>query len=265
MAKFLPTHRQYCLCLAIYRNGSAILASSDTVGDNVPDKIFPCLNGSLRHSGNRVTILGHRGCVARDTTHWAASGDVHESADESAAPRGLSSFQSIVTTGEALTPAVQKHSWRWEFARQPRMMPLTVNLLDLYRPSENLRRRAWFSRLAAFFFDRRFGKMSEGIRAPPSSSTIRLLAGVDLLRKFFAQGSPLPRCAIEAARLDGRFGPGRPTNAKVIWAEARPRSGQSVDSANFKTRSRILARIVFSVVEALEAGARTAANSSWPK
>src|SRR5712664_4348829 len=61
---------------------STVLASSDTVGDDMPDK-SALLNGRLRHSGDGVTILGHRGCVARHK-YVGRLGNVHESANESA-------------------------------------------------------------------------------------------------------------------------------------------------------------------------------------
>src|SRR3984885_8826765 len=57
-----------------------ILASPDSVGDDMSDK-SALLNGCLRHSGDGVTVLGHRGCIS----HYkdiGRLGDVHESADE---------------------------------------------------------------------------------------------------------------------------------------------------------------------------------------
>src|SRR5438477_2055812 len=61
---------------------STVLASSDTVGNDMSDK-SSLLNGCLRHSGHGVTVLGHRGCVARHK-HVGGLGDVHVSADECA-------------------------------------------------------------------------------------------------------------------------------------------------------------------------------------
>ena len=43
----------------------AILASSDSVGNDVPDE-SSLLNSCLRHSGNGVTILGHSGHISGD-------------------------------------------------------------------------------------------------------------------------------------------------------------------------------------------------------
>src|ERR1700726_4878067 len=65
---------------------STVLASPDTVGDDLSDK-SALLNGCLRYSGNGVTILGYRGCIS----HYkdvGRLGDVHESANE-CAPRAV--------------------------------------------------------------------------------------------------------------------------------------------------------------------------------
>src|SRR5580704_5481732 len=61
---------------------STIPASPDAVGDDVSDK-SALLNGCLRHSGDGVTILGHRGCVSY-YEDIGRLGDVHESANECA-------------------------------------------------------------------------------------------------------------------------------------------------------------------------------------
>ena len=61
---------------------STILASSDTVGDEMPDK-SSLLNGCLRHAGHGVTILVYRGCVARHK-YVGRFRNFHQSANESA-------------------------------------------------------------------------------------------------------------------------------------------------------------------------------------
>ena len=74
----LADHRHIAFVAVSKR--STILASPDTVGDEMPDK-SALLNGCLRHSGDGVTILGHRGCISR-YKDVGRLGDVHESADE---------------------------------------------------------------------------------------------------------------------------------------------------------------------------------------
>src|SRR5216684_7507535 len=76
----LADHRHIAFVAVSKR--STILASPDTVSDDMPDK-SSLLNGCLRYSGDGVTILGHRGCVARHK-HVGRLGNVHESANESA-------------------------------------------------------------------------------------------------------------------------------------------------------------------------------------
>src|ERR1700754_742195 len=61
---------------------STILASLDTIGDDMPDK-SSLLNGCLRDSGDWVAVLGHRGCISR-YKDVGRLGDVHESADQCA-------------------------------------------------------------------------------------------------------------------------------------------------------------------------------------
>src|ERR1700692_302968 len=61
---------------------STILAPLVTVGDDMSDK-SALLNGCLRHSGDVVAILGHRGCISHDE-NIGRLGDLHESADECA-------------------------------------------------------------------------------------------------------------------------------------------------------------------------------------
>ena len=87
------------------------------------------LNGCLRHSGDGVTILSHRGCVARHK-HVGRLGNVHESANESA-------------TGAICLRPEHFHNRRGANACCPkhggagnpdasRNHALVVNLLDLY-------------------------------------------------------------------------------------------------------------------------------------
>src|SRR5260370_6658402 len=75
--EILPDHRHVAFVAVPKR--STILASPDTVGDDMSDK-SALLNGCLRHSGDGVTILGHRGCISHDKDIWRL-GDVHESAN----------------------------------------------------------------------------------------------------------------------------------------------------------------------------------------
>src|SRR5277367_5355724 len=76
----LANHRHIAFVAVSKR--SAILASFDTVGDDVSNE-SALLNGCLRHTGDGVTILGHRGCIS----HYkdiGCLGDVHASAHERA-------------------------------------------------------------------------------------------------------------------------------------------------------------------------------------
>src|ERR1700719_4043135 len=80
--KVLADHRHVALVAVPKR--STILASPGSVGDDAPDE-SALLNGRLRHSGNGMTILGHRGCISyyKDVGRL---GDVHAGANE-CAPR----------------------------------------------------------------------------------------------------------------------------------------------------------------------------------
>src|ERR1700722_10659017 len=68
------------IALVAVSKRSTVLASPDPVGDDTSDKPA-LLNGRLCHSGNRMTVLGHRGCIAHNKD-IGRLGDVHESADE---------------------------------------------------------------------------------------------------------------------------------------------------------------------------------------
>src|SRR5712671_5072103 len=107
---------------------STILASSDTVGNDMPDK-SSLLNCCLRYSGHGVTILGHRGCVARHK-HVGRLGDVHESANE-CAPGAVRGRPQHFYDRRGANACCPKHGG----AGNPgagRDDALAVNLLDLY-------------------------------------------------------------------------------------------------------------------------------------
>src|SRR3954470_1161388 len=74
----LADHRH--IALVVVPERSAVLASPDSVGDDMPDEPA-LLNGCLRYSGNGVTILRHRGGIS-DHKDVGGLGDVHEGADE---------------------------------------------------------------------------------------------------------------------------------------------------------------------------------------
>src|ERR1700682_6778736 len=78
--KILADHRH--VAFVAVSKLSTVLASSDPVGNDTSDELS-LLNGCLRHAGDGVTILGHRGCVARHK-HVGRLGNVHEGANESA-------------------------------------------------------------------------------------------------------------------------------------------------------------------------------------
>jgi hypothetical protein len=78
--EILADHRHVAFVAVPKR--SAILASSDPVGDDMSDKAA-LLNGCLSHSGDGVTILGHRGCISHHKD-VGRLGNVHEGADECA-------------------------------------------------------------------------------------------------------------------------------------------------------------------------------------
>src|SRR6202158_3182515 len=107
---------------------STILASFDTVGDDMSDK-SALLNGCLRHSGNGVTILGHRGCISHDKD-VGRLGDVHESADEGAPGAVCLRPEHFHNRGGA-NACRPKHSGAW-YPRASRDHALVVNFLDLY-------------------------------------------------------------------------------------------------------------------------------------
>ena len=107
---------------------STILASSDTVGDDMPDK-SALLNGCLRHSGHGVTILGHRGCVARHKD-VGRLGDVHESANE-CAPGAVCLRSEHFYDRRGADACGPKHGGAGNPGAS-RDDALVVNLLDLY-------------------------------------------------------------------------------------------------------------------------------------
>ena len=107
---------------------SAILAPSDTVGDDSSDEPA-LLNGGLRHSGDGVTILGHGGCVARHK-HVGRLGEVHESADESA-PGAVCLRSEHFHDRRCADACGPKHGGAGN-AQASRDDALVVNLLDLY-------------------------------------------------------------------------------------------------------------------------------------
>ena len=107
---------------------STIVASSDTVGNDMPDK-SSLLNGCLRHSGHGVTILGHRGRVACHK-HVGRLGNVHESAN-GCAPGAVRRRPQHLHKGRGANACCPKHGG----AGNPdasRDDALVVNLLDLY-------------------------------------------------------------------------------------------------------------------------------------
>src|ERR1700677_4419218 len=79
-SEVLANHRHIALVAVPKR--STILAPSDSVGDDVSNE-STLLYGSLRHSGDGVTILGHRSCISHDKD-IRRLGDVHASANECA-------------------------------------------------------------------------------------------------------------------------------------------------------------------------------------
>src|SRR3984893_8192770 len=107
---------------------STILASPDTVGDDMSDK-SALLNGCLRHSGDGVTILGHRGCISHDKD-IGRLGDVHERANE-CTPGAVCLCPQHFYDRRGANARCPKHGG----AGNPdagRDDALVVNLLDLY-------------------------------------------------------------------------------------------------------------------------------------
>src|SRR3981189_2071053 len=107
---------------------STILASSDTVGNDMPDK-SSLLNGCLRHSGDGVTILGHRGCISHDKD-VGCLGYVPESAEDGA-PGAVRRRPEHFYERRGANACCPKHGG----AGNPdasRDHALLVNLLDLY-------------------------------------------------------------------------------------------------------------------------------------
>src|ERR1700680_4034789 len=107
---------------------STILASPDSVGDEVSDK-SALLNGCLRHSGDGVAILGHRGCISHDK-NVGRLGDVHESANQRA-PRAVGRRPQHFYDRRGANARCPKHGG----AGNPdasRDDAFVVNLLDLY-------------------------------------------------------------------------------------------------------------------------------------
>src|ERR1700733_5172187 len=76
----LANHRHVALVAVPKR--STILAFPDAVGDDVTNE-SSLLNCCLRHSGDGVTILGHRGSISR-YKDVGRLGDIHEAADKCA-------------------------------------------------------------------------------------------------------------------------------------------------------------------------------------
>src|SRR6201998_239697 len=122
----LANHRHVAFVAVPKR--STILASPASVGDDVSDK-SALFNGCLRHSGDGVTILGHRGGI----THYkdvGRLGDVHEGGDECAPGAGGRRPQHFAD-GPGADACGPKHGG----AGNPDAggdYALVVNLLDLY-------------------------------------------------------------------------------------------------------------------------------------
>src|SRR6202140_2300766 len=122
----LADHRHIAFVAVSKR--STILASPDSVCDDVSDK-SALLNGCLRHSGDGVTILGHRGCIS----HYkdvGRLGDVHESANEGA-PSGDRRRPQHFYDRRGANARCPKHGGAGK-ADASRDDALVVNLLDLY-------------------------------------------------------------------------------------------------------------------------------------
>src|ERR1700722_3384134 len=78
--KVLANHRH--VAFVVIPKRPAVLASPDPIGDHPSDK-STLLNGGLRHAGDGVPVLGHRGCISDDKDVRRLA-DVHESAYEGA-------------------------------------------------------------------------------------------------------------------------------------------------------------------------------------
>ena len=87
------------------------------------------LNGCLRHSGDGVTILGHRGCISR-YKDVGRLGDVHESADD-CAPGSVCLRPEHFHNRRGANARCPKHGGAGN-AVASRDDALVVNLLDLY-------------------------------------------------------------------------------------------------------------------------------------
>src|SRR5258708_7816478 len=107
---------------------STILASPDTVGDDTTDK-STLLNGCLRHSGDGVTILSHRGCISHDKD-GGRLGDVHESANE-CAPSAVRRRPQHFHDRRGADACCPKHGGAGNSCAS-RDHALVVDLLDLY-------------------------------------------------------------------------------------------------------------------------------------
>jgi hypothetical protein len=122
MAKFLPTTAM--LPLLRYRNGRPSLRPLTRLAMTRPTN-RPC----LRHSGDGVTILGHRGCIS----HYkdvGRLGEVHKSAND-CAPSAVRCRPQHCYDRRGANARCPKHGG----AGNPdasRDDTLVVNLLDLY-------------------------------------------------------------------------------------------------------------------------------------
>ena len=121
------THYRHTASVAVPKR-LTILASSDAVGNDMPDK-SSLLNGCLRHSGHGLTILEYSGCVARHK-HIGRIGDVHESTNE-CAPTAVRLRPQHFYDGRGADACCPKHSGAPN-AGASCDYALFVDLLDLY-------------------------------------------------------------------------------------------------------------------------------------
>jgi len=151
---------------------------------------------------------------------------------------------SISTTGEALTPAVQS-TVALGNPDARRGSPLDHRPSRPLRPSK-LQQPSLVSRLAAFSRQRFSANCRKGIRAPPSSNTIRLLAGGRSCGNFW-QGhrDQLSDRSGKARRRSGQRPPTRRSFGDRVLSGHRSIPPIQTHSGSWSDR--------FSVVEALEA------------
>src|ERR1700680_4174274 len=124
--KILADHRHIAFVAVPKR--STVLAPPDTVGDDTSDE-SSLLNGRLRHTGDGMTILVHRGRVAHHK-HVGRLGNVHEGANKSA-PGAVRLRSEHFYDRRGADAGCPKHGGTGN-PDASRDHALVVNLLDLY-------------------------------------------------------------------------------------------------------------------------------------